>query len=192
MNRANWSGRVILVLVGWILTGFLFSGCASKKVMINNFTPSLSKDVSALKGQKICFLYFQNHAQDATRSTYYSKDKQTGYTSEQPLFDYFRHAFEDACAKAGMIVTNEDKPDLTAPAMWVTLLSVTDEQFQTKVWVQKKDVTVFTKLYNVQEPAPPAKDASPGELADRAYRMTNRLIESVLVDPEFQKVITAS
>ena len=171
MNRTKWSGRVILVLVGWVLTSFFFSGCASKKVMINSYAP-LSKDFAALKGQKICFLYFQNHAQDATRSYYYSKDKQTGYTSEQPLYDYFRLAFEAASAKAGMIVTNEDKPDLTAPAMWVTLLSVTDEQFQTKVWVQKKDVTVFTKLYNVQEPSPPVKDASPVDLADWAYRMT--------------------
>ena len=191
MHKATWSGRILLVLVGCMLTGLLLSACASKTVMINTFTPAPSKDLSALKGQKICFLYFQNHAQDATRSTYYSRDKQTGYTSGQPLYDYFRHAFEAASAKAGMIVTNEDNPDLTAPAMWVTLLSVTDEQFQTKVWVQKKDVTVFTKLYSVQESAPPAKEASPGELADRAYRMTNRLIESVLGDPEFQKVIAA-
>jgi hypothetical protein len=190
MNRAKWSRCVILVLVGWILTGFFFSGCASKKVMINSYTPSLSKDYAALKGQKICFLYFQNHAQDATRSYYYSKDKMTGYTSEQPLYDYFRHAFEDACAKAGMIVTNEDKPDLTAPAMWVTLLSVTDERYQTKVTVQKKDVTVFTKPYTVEESPPPAKDASPVDLAQRAYRMTNRLIENILADPAFQKVVT--
>jgi outer membrane lipoprotein-sorting protein len=183
--------HVILVLVGCLLAGFLIGGCASKKVMINNYAPALSKEFAALKGQKICFLYFQNHAQDATRHYFYSKDKQTGYTSGQPLFDYFRHAFEDASAKAGMIVTNEDKPDLTAPAMWVTLLSVTDERFETKVWVQKKDVTVFTKPYTVEEPSPPAKDAGLDELSQRAYRMTNRLIESVLGDPEFQKVITS-
>jgi hypothetical protein len=190
MNRAKWSRRVILVLVGWVLTGFFISGCVSKKVMINNYTPALSKDWAAYKGQKICFLYFQNHAQDATRYYFYSKDKMTGYTSDQPLFDYFRHAFEIACAKAGMIVTNEDKPDLTAPAMWVTLLSVTDERFQTKVWVQKKDVTVFTKPYSVEDPSPPPKDASPADLEQRAYKMTSRLIESILDDPEFRKVIT--
>jgi hypothetical protein len=74
--------------------------------------------------------------------------------------------------------------------MWVTLLSVTDERFQTKVWVQKMEKTVFQKFYTVEEPSPPAKDASPAELSDRAYRMINRLIESVLSDPEFQKVIT--
>jgi len=158
--------------------------------MINSYTPALSKDWAAYKGKKICFLYFQNHAQDATRSYYYSKDKMTGYTSDQPLYDYFRRAFEDACAKAGMIVTNEDKPDLTAPAMWVTLLSVTDERYETKVTVQKKDVTVFTKPYTVEESPPPAKDASPVDLAQRAYRMTNRLIESIFEDPAFQKVIT--
>jgi uncharacterized lipoprotein YajG len=190
MNRAKGSSYAILVLVGCLLAGFLFSGCASKKVMINNYTPSLSKDYSAYKGKKICFLYFQNHAQDATRSYYYSKDKLTGYTSDQPLYDYFRHCFEDACAKAGMIVTNEDKPDLTAPTMWLTLLSVTDERFETKVTVQKKDITVFTKQYAVDESPAPAKDASTADLAQRAHRMTTRLIESVLGDPEFQKTIT--
>jgi hypothetical protein len=112
-----------------------------------------------------------------------------GYTSDQPLFDYFRHAFEDACAKAGMIVTNEDKPGVTAPAMWVTLLSVTEERFQTTVTVQKNYVTVFANSYAVEEPPPPAKGASPANLAQRAYRVINRLTESILEDPAFQKVI---
>ena len=190
MNRAKWSRRVILVLAGWILTGFFFSGCASKKVMINSYTPALSKDWAAYKGKKICFLYFQNHAQDTMGSYYYSKDRMTGYTADQKLYNYFWHAFQEAFAQAGMIVSNEDNPDLTAPAMWVTLLSITDEQYQTKVTVEKKDVTVFTKPYAVQEPSAPAKDSSPADLAQRAYKMTDRLIESILADPAFQKVIT--
>ena len=190
MNSVKGSRCAILVVVGCILAGFFLGGCASKKVMINSYTPALSKDYGAYKGKKICFLYFQNHAQDATRSYYYSKDKQTGYTADQPLYDYFRHCFEEACAKAGMIVTNEEKPDLTAPTMWLTLLSVTDERFQAKVTVQKKDITVFTNQYVIDESPAPAKDASPADLAQRSYRMTNRLIESIMGDPGFQKAIT--
>jgi len=94
--------------------------------------------------------------------------------------------------KAGIAVSSVDNPDLTAPSMWVTLRSITDERYQVRVIVQKKGATSFIKDYISQEPLPAEGDRNPADLAQRAYRMTNQLIESILADPEFQKVITQS
>jgi len=89
-----------------------------------------------------------------------------------------------------MLVSNVDNPDLPAPTMWVTLLSITDENYDVRVTVQIMDNTVFTKANTIQELPLAEKDRSPAALEQRAYRMTNRLIESIIKDPGFQKVLT--
>jgi len=117
MDKAKWSGRVILVLVVFIVAGLLCSGCGGRKT-----------------------------------------------------------------------ASSVDHPDLTAPAMWVTLRSITDERYNVRVTVQKKGASRL-KDYTTEEAPSAEEDRNPPVMAQRAYRMTNRLIESILGDPEFQKVI---
>jgi hypothetical protein len=88
-----------------------------------------------------------------------------------------------------MVVSSMDHPDFTAPAMTVTLLSITDASYQVRVTVQKKGATAFTDIYTIQEPPLAEKDRAPDALEKRAYRMTNRLIETVIGDPRFRKVM---
>jgi len=83
-----------------------------------------------------------------------------------------------------------DNPDLTAPAMWVTLLSITDVNYNVSVTVQKRGVTVFTEKYTIQDPPLAEKDPNPAALEERAYKMMNKLISTILKDPGFQKVLT--
>jgi hypothetical protein len=82
-----------------------------------------------------------------------------------------------------------DNPDLTAPAMWVTLLSITDASYQVRLTVQKQGVTVFTEKYTLQEPPLSEKDRDIAALEQRAYTMTNRLIETIMKDQSFRKVL---
>jgi len=84
-----------------------------------------------------------------------------------------------------MLVSNVDNPDLPAPTMWVTLLSITDENYDVRVTVQIMDNTVFTKANTIQELPLAEKDRNPAALEQRAYRMANRLIESIIIDPGF-------
>lgn len=91
-----------------------------------------------------------------------------------------------------MLVSCVANPDLSAPSMWITLRSITDERYQVRGTVQNKGATSFVKDYTCQEPMPPEGDLTPADLAQRAYKMTNQLIESILADPEFQKIITGS
>jgi hypothetical protein len=73
--------------------------------------------------------------------------------------------------------------------MWVTLRSITDERYTLRVTVQKKGATVFIKDYTTEEALPAEENRIPQVMAQRAYRMTNRLIESILGGLEFQTVI---
>jgi hypothetical protein len=69
-----------------------------------------------------------------------------------------------------------------APAMWATLLSLTDEQEFVRVTIKKHGVTEFIEKYTIQEPPLEERSRTPLLLEQRAYQMTNRLIETILRD----------
>lgn len=192
MNRAKWPRHVILVLVVFIVTGLLSSGCAGRKtwVQITEYKPYFTKEWSQYKGKSIYLMNFDNQANDTSIWYYYSKDQKLYYgTDSTTIHNYFFYAFFAAFANAGIAVSSIDHPDLTAPAMWVTLRSITDERYNVRVTVQKKGATLL-RDYTTEEAPPAEEDRNPPVMAQRAYRMTNRLIESILGDPDFQEIIT--
>jgi hypothetical protein len=75
--------------------------------------------------------------------------------------------------------------------LWVILLSVSDEKFHVLLTTEERGKTIMKKGYSLQEPPPAEKDRNPASLEQRIYKMTNRLIATILKDPNFQKVITA-
>ncbi len=160
-------------------------------VSLNHYAPAITEDLDVYKGKRVYLMNFDNQANDTSVWRYYSPDRKFGYITNDTLHNYFWYAFRDAFLKKGMLVSNMDNPDLNAPAMWVTLLSITDVQYRVRVTVQKKGVTEFTNEYTIQEPPPQEKDPTPAALEQRAYRMTNRLIATILKDSNFQKIITA-
>jgi hypothetical protein len=195
MNRAKWSGRVILVLEVFIVAWLVFSGCAAKKtwVQIGEYKPQFTKDWNQYKGKSVYLMNFDNQANDTSIWYYYSKDQKFYYgTDSTTIHNYFWYAFNDAFANAGIAVSCVDHPDLTAPAMWVTLRSITDERYNVRVTVQKKGASTLSKDYSTEEAVPAEADRSPPAMAQHAYMMTNKLIESILGDPDFQKIITES
>jgi len=135
---------------------------------------------------------FDNQANDTSIWYYFSRDQKFSYGSQSTIHNYFWYAFNDAFVKAGISVSSVDNPDMTAPSMWITLRSITDERYQVRVTVQKKGATSFIKDYRCEEPMPAEAARNPAALAQRAYKMTNQLIESILADPEFQRIITES
>jgi hypothetical protein len=74
--------------------------------------------------------------------------------------------------------------------MWITLLSITDVSYSVRVTVQKTGTTILAEKYTIQEPPLEEKDRNLAVLEQRAYRMTNRLIETIMKDPRFRKVLT--
>jgi hypothetical protein len=192
MKMTKCSSLFVLVVLGWIVTSLLSSGCASRRtwVQIDQYTPQFSKEWNQYKGKSIYLMNFDNQANDTSIWYYFSRDLKFSYGTHYAIHNYFWNAFNDAFVKAGMAVSRVDNPDLTAPAMWITLRSITDERFQVRVTVQKKGATSFIKDYIIEEPLPAEGDRTPDNLTQRAYRMTNKLVETVLGDPEFQRAIT--
>ena len=191
MNRAKWSRPVILVFGVFVVAMLLFSGCAAKgtRVQIAEYKPQFTSNWNQYQDKSVYLVNFDNQANDTSIWYYYSRDNKFYYGADSTIHNYFWYAFNDAFVKAGIAVSNVDRPDLTAPAMWVTLRSITDERYVVRVTVQKKGATVFIKDYTTEEASPAEEDRSPQVMAQRAYSMTNRLIESILGDMEFQTVI---
>jgi len=195
LEGAMNSSKQIKIIIGslCLIVGTITIGCrAAVKVSLGNYNPVLTEDYSAYKGKPVYLMNFDNQANDTSIWYYYSLDKKFSYSIDDTIHNYFWYAFQNAFTKAGMGVSNVDNPDLTAPAMWITLLSITDASYQVRLTVQKRGVTVFTEKYTVQEPLLAEKDRNISALEERAYRMTNRLIETIMKDPSFQKLLTES
>ena len=195
LEGAMNSSKQIKIIIGslCLIVGTITIGCrAAVKVSLGNYNPVLTEDYSAYKGKPVYLMNFDNQANNTSIWKYYSIDKKFSYSKDDTIHNYFWYAFQNAFTKAGMGVSNVDNPDLTAPAMWITLLSITDASYQVRLTVQKRGVTVFTEKYTVQEPLLAEKDRNISALEERAYRMTNRLIETIMKDPSFQKLLTES
>jgi hypothetical protein len=185
------SRKPIKSIIGFVCVMLSISiiGCYVK-VPLSHFDPVFTGDYSAYKGKRVFLMNFSNRAQNTGIHEYYSGNRKFVYSSGDHLGNYFWYAFRDAFTKLGMVVSDMDAPDLTAPGMWLALLSITDVKYDVNLTVQKKDKTVFINRYTIYDPPFAEKDRNPAVLEQRAYRMMNRLIETILKDPGFQKVLT--
>ena len=189
------SDRYMKIIIGsaCMIISIAIMGCGTLtavKVPLGNYNPVFTGDYSVYKGKPVYLMNFDNQANDTSIWYYYSPDKKFSYSTNDTIHNYFWYAFRNALAKAGMRVSNVDNPDLTASAMWITLLSVTDVSYSVRVTVQKRGTTILEAKYTIQEPPLEEKDRNLPALEQRAYRMTNRLIETIMKDPRFRKVLT--
>ena len=189
--------RSIKIIIGFVCVLFIATiiGCATGgglNVPLTNYKPMLAGDYDVYKGQRVYLMNFENEANDTTMWAYLSPDKKISYSNNNVLQNYFWYAFNNAFTNVGMLVSRMDNPDLTAPAMWVTLLSITDVNYQVSVTIQRKGVTVFTQKYGIQESPLPEKDSTPTALEERAYKMTNNLISTILKDQGFKKALAGA
>jgi hypothetical protein len=174
-----------------ISMGIMIAGCGGMaNVSLKHYEPSFASDHSVLKGKSVYLMNFDNQAEDTTIWYYFSKDRKISYGNEDLIHNYFWYGLRDALVGLGMDVTDVDNPDPKAPAMWITLVSVTDEQFQVKLTIQRVGEPDFVKTYRVEEPPLPSDDRTPANLEKRAYHMTNRLFETILNDAEFMKIFS--
>jgi hypothetical protein len=160
LNRAKWYGRSILVFEMFIVTVLLFSGCASRKtwVQFTKYKPRFTKEWNQYKGKSVYLMNFDNQAPNTSIWYYYSTDQKLYYGTSSTIHNYFWYAFHDAFVKAGIAVSSVDHPDLTVPAMWVTLRSITDKSYNIRVTVQRKGATGFMKEYSTEEALPAEMD----------------------------------
>lgn len=183
----------VRIIIGPFLVsmGIIIAGCGGiASVSLKNYDPVFTGDYSVYKGKSVYLMNFENEAKDTTVWYYFSKDRKTSYGNEDLIHNYFWYSLRDALVKLGMKVTDVDNPDRKAPAMWITLVSITDELFQVRVTVQRVGEPDFVETYRVQEPPLPTNDRTPANMEKRAYHMTNKLFETILNDPGFKKIFS--
>jgi hypothetical protein len=161
-------------------------GLYGTKIGISSYSPTLTGDFSDYRGQKIYLMNFDNQAGDTTLWYYYSPDKNYTYADHSLIHNYFWYAFQKALLNMGMDVSTASWPNPQAPGLWMTLKSITENKFQGQVHLQKYGNPFFIKIYTVVMEPPGTEQRTPENLEKRAYDMTNRLIESILNDPEFK------
>jgi hypothetical protein len=185
------STRLVLIICFFLCILLTACATAQKKtidVPIKQYTPAFTADLTEYKGKRIYLMNFYNQAKDTTIGYYFSEDGKYAYSGESVILNYFWYSFEKALIKLGMFVSNMDKPDPYAPAVWMTLKSISDARFEVEIKIQKYVYgTLFTKNYIVAGEDIKPEERIPENMEKRAYRMTNKLIETILTDPDFKK-----
>jgi hypothetical protein len=157
-------------------------------IPLRNYYPAFTTDLNEYKGKRVYLMNFENQARDTTVWYYFSPDRQYAYSGNSLIHNYFWYSFEKALISLGMWVSNMDKPDPYAPAVWMTLKSVNDARFEVEVKMQKFVYGVFfTKIYTAKGEDIKQEERTAENMEKRAYRMTNKLFENILTDPEFKK-----
>jgi len=171
-----------------LLLCVLIASCAAPKtVYLRNYNPEFTAGLGEYKGKRVYLMNFDNRAWNTTTFHYFSPDRAFAYTGDSLIHNYFWYAFEKAFIRLGVSVANQDQPDLKAPAMWLTLKSVTDDRYEVEVKIKKRGGVVFSKIYVIFGDPLREADRNRENLEKRAYSMTNRLIQTIFVDPEFKK-----
>jgi len=160
-----------------------------ENISLRNYSPAFTADMGEYKGKRITLLNFDNQARNTTNWDYLSEDKTISYSydSYSVIHNYFWHSFDKALKSIGMTVSNQSEPDPHGPAMWMSLKSLNDARFEVEVKIQKYIHSVsFTKMYIVTGEDIKPEDRIPKNLEAHAYRLTNKLYETILTDPEFK------
>jgi hypothetical protein len=190
MNRKiSISLVTILALCAVLCSCIHLAKIVSTKIEITSHVPSLKADLGQYKGKPIYLINFDNQAQNTTIWCYFSRDRQYSYCGDTTVQNYFWQSFDRALKHIGMIVSSESRPDPVAPGMWMTLKSITDDRFVVEIKIQTRWEPSFTKIYEVAGDVSGNIEGTPvqADLEKRAYLMTDRLIETILTDEEFQK-----
>lgn len=158
-------------------------------VQLRNYSPAFTMDLSEYNGKRINLLNFDNQAKDTTNWDYFSEDKKFSYSADTRtvIHNYFWYSFEKTLKSIGMTVLNRSTADPKAPAMWMTLKSITDARFEVEVKLEKvADDAFFSKMYAITGDDIKQEERNRENLEKRAYRMTSKLFETILTDPAFK------
>lgn len=185
LNRRQqiWISLATLVLL------VSLSGCRRGThvyVMQDKYTPQLHENLNVYKGTTVFLSDFTNRADNTSMFYYYSPDNGVTYEGAPSLQSYLWYCFQKAMTNLGMTVQSVDEnPPAEVPEVQMTFTSLTDQEFKFEVTVLKGKQEVYKNSYAIA--APPSKDKRPVALEERAYRMVDAAISTVLFDQKFQQ-----
>ena len=152
----------------------------------DKYSPQLHENLNVYKGTAVFLSDFTNRADNTSRFYYYSPDYGVTYEGSPSLQSYLWYCFQKAMTGLGMTVhSRDDNPPAEVPEVQLVFTSLTDQEFKFEVTVLKGKQEVYKNSYAIA--APPSKDKRPVALEERAYRMVDAAVSTVLFDQKFQQ-----
>lgn len=173
-----------------LLCLFFQAGCAGTglKIWVRQevYTPQLDKQLQIYKGTAVYLNSFTNRAENTSIFYYYSPDGKMKYEGAPTIASYLWYSFRKAFLSVGMRVYEDAAPP-DIPEVLLTFTSLTDQQFVFTSEVLKEKQLACSRQFTITEPPPTSME--PSALEQRAYKMIDSAVSTLLLDKEFQKAV---
>lgn len=190
----------MLPLVAFVLLAVWACGPMTSTVVVLNreeYTPKVSPaEFSELQGRQILIWSIVDQAKNTENLAYYNEERTVGYklfysnpdrSMSQPVVSFLWYSLKKGFEQAGIKVV-EDGP-LYDAELFLTILSLTDEEIHFTALVTRSGRQLYTKEYRVH--APGAKSTDREVLKQRAYGMLDEIVRTILRDDDFRKGLSS-
>jgi hypothetical protein len=186
-----------IVLGGLVLAILMMAGCApyARVVVPLNRDKYICRNdpgkFTLFQGKRILLTTIRNESKNTSNLAYYNPDNTVGYalyfssdhSIQQPVPSYFWYALKKGFECVGVVI--EEYGPVYDAELSLTFLSLTDEEIRFRALLSRQGTQALEKEYRVTMPAVPTFDKA--LLEDRAYRMLDAIVATILNDPDFQK-----
>lgn len=186
-----------IVVVSLLLTVLMMSGCGpytSTVVQLNREKYTCQNDpsqFSPFQGKRILLTNITDESKNTSNLAYYNPEKTIGYQlfyssqhqMPQPVVSYFWYALQKGFECAGVRI--EERGRIYDAELSLVFRSLTDEEIQFQAFLSRKTVSVLEKEYVVTMPK--VQVIKKDLLENRAYRMLDAIVATILNDPDFRK-----
>ena len=143
------------------------------------------------KGKQILLASIEDKSTNTSNLAYYNPERTVGYqlfyssanSWSQPVVSYFWYALQKGFECAGVKI--EESGPIYNAELNITLNSLTDEEIKFRLLLTSTGRLVYQKDYVVSMPKVETNEQA--VLEQRAYRMLDSIVITILSDPDFQK-----
>ncbi|MEN6318039.1 MAG: hypothetical protein ABFD82_04700 [Syntrophaceae bacterium] len=144
-----------------------------------------------LKGKRILLASIDDKSTTTSNLAYYNPERTVGYqlfyssahSMPQPVVSYFWYALQKGFECAGVKI--EESGPVYDAELSLIFKSLTDEEINFQALLTKKGMLAFNKDFVVRMPKVETNEQA--VLEQRAYRMLDSIVTTILSDPDFQK-----
>ena len=185
----------VFLLIMVLVLGVAVTANAKKMkiyVQQDKYAPNMGNTLNVYKDKTIFLANFENQAENTSIWYYYgknSKGKKIYYEAAPTLQSYLWYCWEKALLAGGMAVHRDTNPKpQEVPELRITFTSWSDLNFDCEVTVLKANQQLLRKKYTITfDPAEDPDDEA--KLEQRAYQSMDKIITSIMGDPELQNAV---
>jgi hypothetical protein len=143
------------------------------------------------KGKRILFASIDDKSTNTSNLAYYNPERTVGYqlfyssthAMPQPVVSYFWYALQKGFECAGVKI--EEGGPVYDAELALTIRSLTDEEIKFQALLTKMGQLACNKDFVIRMPKVETNEQS--ALEQRAYRMLDSIVTTILSDPDIQK-----